>query len=339
MRSPTLIGLLLLASTTPGAAAAEEPSPQTALEAYRRGDFQRSESQYSELAKKNPDDPRLRFNAGAAAYRRNDLTNAANWFEGVTAAPDLKLQQQAYYNLGNTRYRLGESATDPEARKSHWYHALTNYMSAIKLDGADTNASSNYSFVRQQLEQLERQQPPPQSSQSKDKSQQDKKQQQQKQDSQDSESSKDQQDQKDQKGQKDQEQQQDNSGSQQQQQQDSQGGEQSEQSDNESAQSTGSKDQEGSKPEDPKDQAADKKAGQEDSQKGAQSPGQKSEDGSQGKTGQAVEAGEGEEGAMSASQAVQMLESQKGEEKALLLRAYGSGKEAAERAARIRKPW
>lgn len=336
MRSPTLIGLLLLASTTPGAAAAEAPSPQTALEAYRRGDFQRSESQYSELAKKNPDDPRLRFNAGAAAYRRNDLTNAANWFEGVTAAPDLKLQQQAYYNLGNTRYRLGESATDPEARKSHWYHALTNYMSAIKLDGADTNASSNYSFVRQQLEQLERQQPPPQSSQSKDKSQQDKKQQQQKQDSQDSESSKDQQDQK---GQKDQEQQQDNSGSQQQQQQDQKGGEQSEQSDNESAQSTGSKDQEGSKPEDPKDQAADKKAGQEDSQKGAQSPGQKSEDGSQGKTGQAVEAGEGEEGAMSASQAVQMLESQKGEEKALLLRAYGSGKEAAERAARIRKPW
>jgi Ca-activated chloride channel family protein len=306
-------------------AAAEAPSPQTALDAYRRGDFQRSESQYSELAKKNPDDPRLRFNAGAAAYRRNDLTNAANWFEGVTAAPDLKLQQQAYYNLGNTRYRLGESATDPEARKSHWYHALTNYMSAIKLDGADTNASINYSFVRQQLEQLERQQPPPQSSQSKDKSQKDKKQQQQKQDSQDSESSKDQ---KDQKGQKDQEQQ-----------QDSQEGEQSQQSDNESAQSTGSKDQEGSKPEEPKDTAAAKKADLEDSQKGAQSPGQKSEDGSQGKTGQAVEAGEGEEGAMSASQAVQMLESQKGEEKALLLRAYGSGKEAAERAARIRKPW
>jgi len=306
-----------------------------ALEAYRRGDFQRSEAQYSELSKKNPDDPRLRFNAGAAAYRRNDLTNAANWFEGVTAAPDLKLQQQAYYNLGNTRYRLGESATDPEARRSHWYHALTNYMSAIKLDGADTNASSNYSFVRQQLEQLERQQPPPQSSQSKDKSQKDKKQQQQQQqeDSKDSESSKDQ------KSQGDQEQQQDNSGSQQQQQQDGKGREQSQQSDGESAQNTESKDQEGAKPEETKDQAAAQKADQEDSQKGAQSPGQKSENGSQGKTGQAMEAGEGAEGTMSASQAVQMLESQKGEEKALLLRAYGSGKEAAERAARIRKPW
>ena len=333
MRSFLPIALLLLASWTPAWAAGGSPSAQSALEAYRRGDFQRSESQYSELAKKDPNDPRLRFNAGAAAYRRNDLTNAANWFEGVTAAPDLKLQQQAYYNLGNTRYRLGESATDPEARKSHWYHALTNFMSAIKLDGADTNASINYSFVRQQLEQLEQQQPPPQSSQSKDKSQKDKKQQQQQQQSKDSESSKDQQDQ------KGQEQQQDNSGSQQQQQQDSQGGQQSQQSDNESAQNAESTDQQGDKPDQAKEQAAAQKSDKEDSEKGAQSQGQKPENGGQGKTGQAVEAGEGEEGTMSASQAVQMLESQKGEEKALLLRAYGSGKEAAERAARIRKPW
>lgn len=334
MRSFPPIALLLLASWTPAWAAGDSPSAQSALEAYRRGDFQRSESQYSELAKKDPNDPRLRFNAGAAAYRRNDLTNAANWFEGVTAAPDLKLQQQAYYNLGNTRYRLGESATDPEARKSHWYHALTNYMSAIKLDGADTNASLNYSFVRQQLEQLEQQQPPPQSSQSKDKSQKDKKHQQQQQQSKDSESSKDQQDQ------KGQEQQQDNSGSQQQQQQqDSQGAQQSQQSDNKSAQNAESTDQQGDKPDETKEQAAAQKSDKEDSEKGAQSQGQKPENGGQGKTGQAAEAEEGEEGTMSASQAVQMLESQKGEEKALLLRAYGSGKEAAERAARIRKPW
>ena len=335
MRSNCLIALVLLALSTQGWAAGEAPSAQSALEAYRRGDFQRSEAQYSELARKNPDDPRLRFNAGAAAYRRNDLTNAATWFEGVTAAPDLKLQQQAYYNLGNTRYRLGESASDPEARKSHWYHALTNYMSAIKLDGADTNASINYSVVRQQLEQLERQQPPPQSSQSKDKkNQKDKKQeqQQQQQDSQDSESSQDQKDQ----GNKDQ--QPDNSGSPQQQ-QDPQESQQSQQSDNKSTQGGESQDREGAKPEDSKDQATDQKSDPDESKLGAQPQGQKPGDGTEGKAGQAVEAGEGEEGTMSASQAVQMLESQKGEEKALLLRAYGSGKEAAERAARIRKPW
>lgn len=331
MRSTHLIAFVLLAALAQHPASGQTPSPQSALDAYRRGDFQRSEAQYSELARKSPEDPRLRFNAGAAAYRRNDLTNAAGWFEGVTAAPDLKLQQQAYYNLGNTRYRLGESATDPEVRKSHWSHALTNYMSAIKLDGADTNASINYSFVRQQLEQLERQQPPPQSSQSKDnKDNKDKKQQ--KQEQQDSEASQDQRDQ------GKQEQQQDNSGSQQQQQQ-QQGSQSSQQPDNGSNQNSEAQEKEGADPEDSKGQAEAQKPDTDPSKQGAQPQGPKPGEGPEGQAGQAVEAREGEEGAMSASQAVQMLESQKGEEKALLLRAYGSGKEAAERAARIRKPW
>ncbi len=330
MQSTRLIAFVLLAALAPDPASGQTPSPQSALDAYRRGDFQRSEAQYSELARKSPEDPRLRFNAGAAAYRRNDLTNAAGWFEGVTAAPDLKLQQQAYYNLGNTRYRLGESATDPEARKSHWSHALTNYMSAIKLDGADTNASINYSFVRQQLEQLERQQPPPQSSQSsQSKDNKDKKQQ--KQEQQDSESSQDQKDQ------GKQEQQQDNSGSQQQQQQ--QGSQGSQQPDNGSDQNGEAREKEGANPEDSKEQAEAQKPDKDPSKQGAQPQGPKPGEGPEGQAGQAVEAGEGEEGTMSASQAVQMLESQKGEEKALLLRAYGSGKEAAERASRIRKPW
>lgn len=330
MQSTRLIAFVLLAALAPDPASGQTPSPQSALDAYRRGDFQRSEAQYSELARKSPEDPRLRFNAGAAAYRRNDLTNAAGWFEGVTAAPDLKLQQQAYYNLGNTRYRLGESATDPEARKSHWSHALTNYMSAIKLDGADTNASINYSFVRQQLEQLERQQPPPQSSQSsQSKDNKDKKQQRQEQ--QDSESSQDQKDQ------GKQEQQQDNSGSQQQQQQ--QGSQGSQQPDNGSDQNGEAREKEGANPEDSKEQAEAQKPDKDPSKQGAQPQGPKPGEGPEGQAGQAVEAGEGEEGTMSASQAVQMLESQKGEEKALLLRAYGSGKEAAERASRIRKPW
>ena len=39
------------------------------------------------LAQENPEDARLRFNAGAAAYRQNDLTNAAKWFESAATAP------------------------------------------------------------------------------------------------------------------------------------------------------------------------------------------------------------------------------------------------------------
>ena len=35
-------------------------------------------------------------------------------FKTATLSPDLKLQQQAYYNLGNTLYRQGELKFEPD---------------------------------------------------------------------------------------------------------------------------------------------------------------------------------------------------------------------------------
>ncbi len=303
-------------------AQAEQVSPSTAWDAYRRGNYRNSQAQYSELAKQSPDDPRLRFNAGAAAFRQNDLTNAANWFESVLAAPDLQLQQQAYYNLGNARYRLGESLQDPQARKQLWSEALTNFVSAMKLDQADTNASANYAYVRQQLQQLEQQQPPPQQQQQKQQKNQDQKDQKDQDQDNEKQDSQDQQ-QKNQQDQDSSQKQQDNSGSQDQ----KQSGKPDQEKENSGA--------------DP--QSADEKSksqSEKESEAKSSKPGESGE-GKEGQEGQAqgAEAGEGEAGQMSAAQAVQMLESRKGDEKALLLRSTGSGKEAAERAARIRKPW
>jgi Ca-activated chloride channel family protein len=311
-----LVGALALLGFS---AQAEQVSTSTAWDAYRRGNYQQSQSQYSELAKKSPDDPRLRFNAGAAAFRQNDLTNAANWFESVLAAPDLQLQQQAYYNLGNARYRLGESLQDPQARKQLWSEALTNFVSAMKLDQSDTNAAANYAYVRQQLQQLEQQQPPPQQQQQKQNQQKNQDQKDQDNEQQDSQD----QQQKDQQKQDPSQKQQDNSGSQDQKQ---------------SGQPDQEKENSGADP-----QSADEKSKSEsekESEAKSSKPGESGEgkEGQEGKA-QGAEAGEGEAGQMSAAQAVQMLESRKGDEKALLLRSTGSGKEAAERAARIRKPW
>lgn len=311
-----LVGSLALLGFS---ARAEQVSPSTAWDAYRRGNYQQSQAQYSELAKKSPDDPRLRFNAGAAAFRQNDLTNAANWFESVLAAPDLQLQQQAYYNLGNTRYRLGESLQDPQVRKQLWSEALTNFVSAMKLDQSDTNAAANYAYVRQALQQLEQQQPPPQQQQQKQNQQKDQDQKDQDNETQDSQD----QQQKDQQKQDPSQKQPDNSNSQNQKQ---------------SGQPDQEKDNSGSEPQSSGDQS--ESDAKKESEAKSSKPGESGE-GKEGQEGQAQggEAGEGEAGQMSAAQAVQMLESRKGDEKALLLRSTGSGKEAAERAARIRKPW
>lgn len=310
-----LVGALALLGFS---AQAEQVSPSTAWDAYRRGSYRQSQSQYSELAKKSPDDPRLRFNAGAAAFRQNDLTNAANWFESALSAPDLRLQQQAYYNLGNTRYRLGESLQDPQARKQLWSEALTNFVSAMKLDQTDTNAAANYAYVRQQLQQLEQQQPPPQQQQKQNqqKNQDQKDQDNEQQDPQD-------QQQKNQQNQDSSEKQQDNSDSQDQ----KQSGKPDQEKDNSGAEPQSSGDQ--------SESDAKKESEAKSSKPGESGKGQEGQEGQ----AQGAEAGEGEAGQMSAAQAVQMLESRKGDEKALLLRSTGSGKEAAERAARIRKPW
>ncbi len=304
-----------LASLVLVPAAFAEISPTTALEAYRRGNYRGSQAQYAELAKEDPQDARLRFNAGAAAYRQNDLTNATAWFESVLGAPDLRLQQQAYYNLGNTQFRLGEALPEPQVRRQLWGQALTNFGSALKLDGADTNAAANYALVRQKLQELEEQTPPPQ-------------QQQQQQDQPDN--SPDQDPQSDSSQQQQQQQQSDNSDSSQQDSQDPSGRPPSE-----------PKDSSGDQPEPPSDkqeQQGDSSDSAGQNPQDGEKPGAAAE-GRQGEGQEAAGAGEQRDGEMSAAQAVQMLESQKGEEKALLLRAYGSGKEAAERAARIRKPW
>lgn len=283
-------------------------SPDAALDAYQQGNFRSAQAQYSQLAKQQPDDARLRFNAGAAAYKNNDLTNAASWFESVVGAPDLNLQQQAYYNLGNTRYRLGETATDPQARMQEWQQAVQHLGSALKLNAADTNAAANLAFVQRRLEELKQQMPPPQSQQGQgDKDQkQDQKQQQQQQSQQDS-------------------QKQDQSESQKQPGEDQQSQQQQQAKDQQANQSKG--DEAGSE---------EQKAQQAQSQKAGEAAGKESA----GAAGEPMAEQQGKPGEMSVVQAERMLDQQKGEEKAMIFRAQGgSGKEAGQRAQRNRKQW
>jgi Ca-activated chloride channel family protein len=299
-------------------------TPDSALEAYRRGNFRSAQAQYSQLAREKAADARLRFNAGAAAYRNNDLTNAATWFESASGAPDLELQQQAYYNLGNTRFRLGEAAAEPQAKLKEWEQSVQHYGSALKLNQADTNAATNLALVRQAMEQLKQQMPQrPQSGQDDQKRQ---------------DNNKDQKDQDDQ-------QQSPQRDFREQQNRNDQSKDQPQQNQKDEQESSGEKQdpQEQSKsPDAGKDsKAADETEQQRDSQPQA---GQKSgqEKGGQDKEGPGNEAFSGEEGKpgeMTAVQAERLLDQQRGEEKSLIFRMGGSGKEAGQRARKNLKQW
>src|SRR5208282_768212 len=108
--------------------------------------------EFERLAQVNTNDLRLVFNAGAAAYRATNFDAALGDFQMVTLSPDLNLQQQAYYNLGNTLYRQGELRFEPDtesldALETSWKQAIKCYEHAAELNTNDTDAAYNLALV------------------------------------------------------------------------------------------------------------------------------------------------------------------------------------------------
>lgn len=133
-------------------------SPASALRDYKSGKYDNALKDYQHLLEKKKGDPRLHFNAGAAAYKSQHYDEAAKQFDEALNSPDLKLLQQAYYNRGNARYYLGESNADPAKKTETWEEAVKDFESAMKLNGQDADAKFNYDFVKKKLEDLKQQQ-------------------------------------------------------------------------------------------------------------------------------------------------------------------------------------
>jgi Ca-activated chloride channel homolog len=268
-------------------------SSSAALHKYETGQFKDAYQEYSRMLQRHPDDVRLQYNAGAAAYQAKKFEEAAKHFSAAAVAPDLKLQEQAFYNLGNSLFRAGEEEATPDKKMQNWQQATEKFQAALKLDQHDSDAQFNLEFVKKKLEELKQQQQKQQSKDQKkddqkkdqDKDQQDQQQQQQKDDKQ-KESKPDK---------KDSEEQKENQPDQQKKDQDKQ--------QEDKQQSSKSQPE---KPQDKKDQ-------------GEQSPGSKSDDKKrEGETNETDNASAVLPGQMSPEQAKQLLESQKNNEKAMI---------------------
>jgi Ca-activated chloride channel family protein len=136
---------------------AAHASPSSALSDYKSGNYTNALTEFSRLAEIQTNDLRLVFNAGAAAYRATNYDAALQNFQLVTLSPDLKLQQQAFYNLGNTLYRMGElkftpSAEGLDAMVETWTNAAQCYAHAVQLNTNDADAAFNFGFVKSQLD-------------------------------------------------------------------------------------------------------------------------------------------------------------------------------------------
>jgi len=151
MAMATALALLALAPNSFG-------SVNEALKNYQRGQFGKARNEFERLARKSPEDVRLRYNAGAAAFKDEDYETALKHFNATLSARDLKLQEQGYYNLGNTHFRLGEKSEDAKAKQQEWEQAIQQYESALRLDANDADAKFNLEVVKKKLEELKQQQ-------------------------------------------------------------------------------------------------------------------------------------------------------------------------------------
>jgi Ca-activated chloride channel family protein len=147
-------------------------------ELYQKQQYQQAGEAYKAGAKNNPEIPEWLFNAGAAAFKAGQYNEAVELFTQTLLKADPRLQQNAYYNLGNSRYRLGQQTeqTDPPKTISAWKSAVQDYENALKLVPEDADAKYNLELVKKKLEELQKKQQQNQNSaQNQDKQQQEQK--------------------------------------------------------------------------------------------------------------------------------------------------------------------
>jgi Ca-activated chloride channel family protein len=137
---------------------AHAASPVAAEQAYGKGDFASAQREFAAGAAANPNDPRLRFNAGAAAYKAGDLGGAKDAFQSSLKSDDLTLQQSSYYNLGNTLYRTGQKSetASPQETIKQWTDAVKAYDAALQITPADAQARQNRDLVQSRLDALKK---------------------------------------------------------------------------------------------------------------------------------------------------------------------------------------
>ncbi len=138
---------------------------------YEEERYDEAMNKYRDAQVHDPESPIINFNMGAANYKKNKYEEAMKELEASLNTDDALAQSQAYYNIGNSLYRLGKL---PES--------ILAYQEALKLNPDDEDAKYNIEFVRRQLkDQSEKQQ---QDQQQQQQQQQDQQQQQQNQDQQ-----------------------------------------------------------------------------------------------------------------------------------------------------------
>lgn len=127
-----------------------QASASEAAKAFEAQRYEEAVSLYREALVKDPDDRRLAYNLGVAAYRADAFESAITAFDKIIRSQPDRLTPKAFFNLGNSRVAAGFAGLEetPELTRGLWEAALADYRNAIAL-------KPNYGKAQQNLTALE----------------------------------------------------------------------------------------------------------------------------------------------------------------------------------------
>jgi Ca-activated chloride channel family protein len=158
LRRRVVVTLMMAAATA--VAQSANASPRDAERAYHAGKFKQSADEYGRALARAPNDVKLQYNLGVAAYKSGEYAKAGDALGRSLHADRLDLQENAYYDLGNVLFRVGQEtvAKQPEQTTEKWKKSIASYESALKLNPKDQDAIYNRDLVKRKLAALEQQQ-------------------------------------------------------------------------------------------------------------------------------------------------------------------------------------
>ena len=149
-----VLGIALLGATTTTRAAL----PQAAEQAYKQGDFTKSQADTLRRPEKN----RRRPNSNSMLGRQ--LIKPVTWrrrqpISKTVSAPRRYPCNKALIILGNTQFRLGQKSekSNPKETIGIWGQAVRSYDAALQIEPGDTQARHNRDLVKHNIERLKKQ--------------------------------------------------------------------------------------------------------------------------------------------------------------------------------------
>ena len=127
------------------------------LDHYNQGDFDKALENFREELKHDPDSPTINFNLGDANYRLQKYDDAFEAYSKAMVSSDPVLQEEAYYNAGNSLFMEGNHAQDLEQQLSNYYDARYQYNQALNRNPGDEQAKKNLRLLEERIKDAEKQ--------------------------------------------------------------------------------------------------------------------------------------------------------------------------------------